>query len=205
MKQKSYLNEEITMVLNRYWLPVAWKTPAQAITSLCPEKNQEPTNFVLDVISDDRGGIVNVNRYSWDEWVKLPVEARHLPLMTKYGAIRCPTLIVHTNYEDNPFRADSFSKKAIWKRDGGVCQVSGRKLSKDEGNMGHDQAASNGGKWSFDNIVLMDKRLNLLQGTKTFAEMGWNLIKQPKAPAPVPASFKIKDAKTEEQKNFIIG
>jgi hypothetical protein len=195
----SYLNAEIVLVLNNAWQAIGWKTPAQAIVSLCPEQGQEPPGYVIDVITDGEGAIQSAERYSWDDWCKLPVEPRHLPILTKRGAIRCPTVVVMASFGQMPVKAKGFSAKAIRERDKDTCQVSGRKLKPGEGNLGHDKARSKGGSKTFDNIVWMDKTLNLLQGTRTFAEMGWNLISKPQPPKPLPACVGIEPRQPEHR------
>lgn len=199
------LNKPIVLVLNRYWQAVAWKTPIEAIKTLCTQTGQEAENFVLDVITDPQTGkILDTIRYTWDEWIELPVESRHLPILTKRRPVRCPTVVVASNFSSGLSRAIGFSAKAIRERDGNTCQVSGRKLKPGEGNLGHIKAKAKGGKKTFDNIVYMDKTLNLLQGTRTPEEMGWTLLKTPKAPKPIPATFLIREPKLPEHKELVI-
>lgn len=201
----SLLDKPIVLILNRLWIPIAWKTPKEAIKSLCCENGQDACNFVLDVITEpETGTIVDAVRYTWDEWIELPVEPRHLPILTKSRPVRCPTVVISGAYEENPVKAVSFSSEAIRRRDGDTCQVSGKKLKPGEGNLGHIKARAKGGKKTFDNIVWMDRALNSLQGTRTPEEMGWTLAKKPAAPKAVPASFKITDPKLPEHKPLVI-
>lgn len=202
---ESLLHKQVVLELNAFWMPLSWKTPAQAITSLCTESGEKPHGFVIDpIVDEETGKMVDYQRYSWDEWMTLPVKPQHLALLTKRGAIRCPTVILASLCREMPVKALGFSPDAIRIRDGDTCQVSGRKLAPGEGNMGHLQARAFGGKKTFDNIVYMDKELNRIQGTKTVEEMGWTLIKEPTAPKPMPASFRITEPKTQEHKHFIL-
>lgn len=193
----SVLEKEIVLVLNCYWQAVGWKTPAAAITSLCPEPGQESPGYVIDVVTDGDGKVQDAIRYTLAEWMELPVEPRHLTILTKSRAIRCPTVVVMANFDQMPVKAKTFSSRAIRERDKETCQVSGRKLAPGEGNLGHLIARAKGGKKSFDNIVWMDKTLNLLQGTRTVEEMGWNLLRKPDAPRPLPACFGIEPKRPE--------
>ncbi len=205
MKTKSWLHEEIVLVLNSIWQPVGWSTPADVICPLCTKPGEEPRNFVIDVITDPKTGqIIDTPRYTWEDWVQLPLEPRHLPILTRSGAIRCPTLVTMTGYSQMPLQGKTFSPRAIRERDGDTCQVSGRKLKPGEGNMGHLIAKAKGGKRTFDNIVYMDKHLNLLQGTRTVEEMGWSLIKPAVPPKPFPACASIKEAKLPEHSPFLL-
>lgn len=202
---KSWLNEEIVLVLNSLWQPVGWSTPSDIICALCTKSGEEPRNFVIDVITDpETKQVIDTPRYTWDEWCLLPLESRHLPILTRSGAIRCPTLVTMTGYSQMPVKGKTFSPRAIRDRDNNTCQVSGRKLKPGEGNMGHLIAKAKGGKRTFDNIVYMDKHLNLLQGTRTVEEMGWSLIRPVQPPKVVPACFNIGEAKLPEQNHFIV-
>lgn len=202
--QESVLNKEITLILNSVWQPVGWKTPAQAITSLCSEVGQSAPGFIIDVITDKDGLVESAERYTFEEWMELPVEPRHLAILTKRGPIRCPTVVVMATYDQMPVKAKGFSSRAIRERDRDTCQVSGRRLRPGEGNLGHIKAKAKGGKKTFDNIVWMDKALNLLQGTKTVEEMGWSLLRKPTQPKPRPACFDVNEAKVPEHRPFVI-
>jgi len=192
--EKHWLNEEVTLVLNSLWQPIGWTTPKKAIVSLCSESGQMPPGYVLDVSPD------GIQRYTWDEWVMLPLEDRHLPLLANRRPIRCPTVVLTPNYHQMPVKGQGFSSKAIRKRDKDTCQVSGRKLGPGEGNLGHLKARAKGGKKTFDNIVWMDKQLNLIQGTRTIEEMGWTLLKPAEPPKATPACVGIEPKLPEHAK-----
>jgi len=198
---ESILDKKVVLELNRFWMPVKWRTPKEAMITLS-SKDDEVTGFVIDPIMVD-GKMVDAPRYTLDEWLTLPVRPEDVTIMTKTGPVRCPLIIVSANYRDMPLKPPAFSPDAIKRRDNFTCQVSGRYLGPDGGNLGHDQARSLGGKKTFENIVYMDPELNRIQGTKTFEEMGWPLLKTPVQPKPVPACSTLNEPKFPIHAEFL--
>lgn len=178
-------------------------TPAQAIVRLMGENEDgKPPIMAMSIDMDENGELVESTPYCWADWVNLPVRENDLKIGVKNGFIRCPTVVITSSYAKMPKKTPSFSPDAIWRRDGNTCQVSGRKLNKDEGNMGHIVARAKGGKRSWDNIVLMDKNLNTKQGTLLPEEMGWSLLKEPSGPKPIPLVALINGERHETHKPF---
>lgn len=159
--------------------------------------------LAMDITLDDDGKLLNATPTKWADWVKLPVRPSDLILTNKQGAFRCPLVLVTPVYAKMPTKAATFSPDAIRRRDHDTCQISGRKLAKGQGNMGHIVARAKGGKRTFENIVYMDKELNTLQGTLLPEEMGWELLKEPVAPKPVPASYLLTESRHQQQNPFI--
>ena len=79
---------------------------------------------------------------------------------TPRGPVRVPTVIIAVNYARVPLRRPRFGARGIWERDGGVCQYTGRKLDRKEGNIDHVVPRSRGGKTSWDNCVLAHREIN---------------------------------------------
>lgn len=159
--------------------------------------------LAMDIEMDEQGKVIHAIPTKWEDWLRLPVRGSDLILTCKTGQFRCPLVLICPAYAKIPTRGPNFSSEAIRRRDHDTCQVSGRKLAKGQGNLGHIVARAKGGKKTFDNIVYMDKDLNTLQGTRTPAEMGWALLKAPEAPKPVPATFIADENRHAHQKPFI--
>jgi len=72
-------------------------------------------------------------------------------------------------------------RRYILIRDDYTCQYCGcrRNLSMD-----HIHPVSRGGDWSWENLVTCCTACNGKKGSKTLAELGWKLRKQPRAPSP---------------------
>ncbi len=195
---------EFVLKLNRNWQAIGWLTPRKALIAMCGGMDGgSPPMLALDIIVDEDGELVSAIPSKWEEWIKLPVRETDSVLTTKTGSFRCPRVIIAPVYAGMPTKRPSFNSDAIWRRDGGICQVSKRKLARSEGNMGHIKARALGGTRTFDNIVLMDSKLNTLQGTKT-PEEAFGITLEPKSPLPVPAAYLIDEARFLEQKPFIL-
>jgi len=204
------LNKQIVLTLNRLHQAFELRSVRKAvedITSLNPHTDQPPFMFV-DITYDQREDgsydTENPTHYrpvSVAEWINLPVRSCDLAINCGRRELRAPTVIIATNYDKVPEKSTKFSPEAIWARDNSTCQATGRKLTREEGDLGHNIARANGGRRSWDNIALLDKRLNRMQGIKTFAEMGWNI--RPKAPKARRVMLTVKDAKHESHLLFL--
>ena len=69
----------------------------------------------------------------------------------------------------------------------------GRKLRPSEGNIDHIVPRSRGGKTSWENCVLADKRINSRKGNRLPEEIGLRLLRPPFAPREVPTSALIRN------------
>lgn len=210
MNNFSIVDKQLCMALNRLWMPLDFRTIKKAIsdiTSVNPNTGEAPFMFLDLVYAQNEDGsynteeLVNARPVSVDEWLKLEVRSCDLPINCGRYQLRAPTIIVASTYAKQPMHVPKFSSDGIWERDGGRCQATGRKLNRDEGDLGHDVARANGGQRTWTNIALLDKNLNRLQGTKTFSEMGWKI--KPKAPLPRPVFFTAKDVKHPSHVHFV--
>lgn len=132
------------------------------------------------------------NLVDFNEWLTLPIREYDNWITTPKTQIRMPTIMVAINYKDIPKHKLSLTKRAIWERDRGICQVTGKPLSYKNGSIDHIIPKDRGGKNTWENVALMDLRLNNKKGNKTLEEMGWKLIKKPSRPNQIPVAFKIK-------------
>jgi hypothetical protein len=71
----------------------------------------------LDMQGDD--AIVPV---TWGEWLSLPIRDQNHAVGSPRGSIRCPTVIVCSNYARVPMHRPGFNRRNLWQRDGSVCQ-----------------------------------------------------------------------------------
>lgn len=200
---QSHLNQPNVLVLNAHWQAIEWKTPIEAIKSLCCENGQEAASFVLDVVTTEDGRRVPCGRYTWDEWIKLPVEASHVPILTKSGAIRCPRVVLSTNYGKMAMVEPTLCFASLWKRDHGTCQYSGRKLCREEANIDHVIPRDRGGVDSWENMVICDIRINTEKGNKLNEECGLKLIRKPFKPKKVPVCFNMTESRHPDHVPFI--
>ncbi len=178
------LNKTTVLVLNRNWQAIHVKTPAEAFCMLATG-----AATALDVQGDE--AIVPVK---WDEWLKLPVRECDIAVNTPRGAIRMPTVIIAVNYAKVPLRRPGFGRRGIWERDGGVCQYTGRKLERHEGNIDHVIPRARGGRSTWENCVLAHRDVNSRKGSRLPHEAGLTLRRAPGVPRAVPVTRYIRNA-----------
>lgn len=146
--------------------------------------------------------LISARPVSVDEWMNLAVRSCDLVINCGCRQLRAPTIIVASSYSDIPMKRPKFSTQAIWERDNYTCQVTGERVTRETGDLGHNVAKANGGRKSWENIALIRKDLNRQQGTRTFADMGWTHVK-PKAPRAARVILTIDDMKHDSQKHFL--
>jgi 5-methylcytosine-specific restriction endonuclease McrA len=189
------LNRAIVLVLNRHWQAIDVKTPVETFSMLV---NGSAT--ALDITLGEE-----MRPVTWDEWLTLPVRDSDFAIGTVRGGIRVPTVIVLARFDKVPKRRPKFCARAIWERDGGVCQYTGRKLRPSEGNIDHIVPRSRGGKTSWENCVLADKRVNSKKGNKLPEEVGLRLLRQPFVPKEIPTSALIRNHFSVREWDLFIG
>jgi 5-methylcytosine-specific restriction endonuclease McrA len=205
----SFILSAPVLVLNKHWAPIGETTVERSIVDMMGDP---PSKMAMNVeMQQDRDGkwilASGSGPVPFEDWLRLPVRNDHHQdriLHTGNFAFRGPTVLICTGYDKMPRKQMRWSVGNVWVRDNGTCQVTGRKLSRAEGNVGHDKARAKGGRDEWNNVALIDRRLNTIQGTKSFAEMGWKLLKQPKAPPALPASVTIRVAKHIQWEPFIL-
>ena len=208
------LNQPV-LCLNSLWLPLAPKTVKEAIVAMMGGAGgHNPPAFGLDqefeVDADGNinwGNMIYASPVKWDEWVNLPVreDQNDEAIRTAGGrVIRAPRVIVQPNFSRMPVISPKPTKDAILKRDGGVCQYTGRKLTRGQGNIDHVIPRHHGGKNTFENMVWCDKDLNSKKGNRRNEEIGLKLIRRPKAPSSIPLSATITEARHPAWQPFIM-
>ena len=179
----SILHKTTVLVLNRNWQAIHVKTPADAF---CMMAFGAATG--LDVQGDDF-----ISPVRWDDWLKLTIRDEDNSVNTPRGAVRVPTVIVAANYSKIPMCQPRFGARGIWKRDGGICQYTGRKLSQDEGNIDHVVPRSRGGASSWENCVLSHRSVNERKADRLPHEAGLRLLRKPHTPRALPATMLIRN------------
>lgn len=177
------LNKSTVLVLNRNWQAIAVKTPAEAFSMMATGNAT-----ALNISRDD-----DMTPVRWEDWMKLPVNEGDNSIGTVHGPVRVPTVLVLARFDRVPKRRPKFCAKAIWERDGGICQYTGRKLKPNEGNIDHIVPVSRGGKSTWDNCVLADKKVNSKKGCKLPDEAGLKLLRRPAAPREIPVTQLIRN------------
>jgi 5-methylcytosine-specific restriction endonuclease McrA len=177
------LNRATVLVLNRNWQAIHVKSPAEALSMMYTDAATG-----LDIIGED-----NMVPYRWKDWVTLPKDESSNYISTVRGEIKIPKVIVLCHFNKVPLKRPKFSLGAVWNRDEGICQYTGKKLSKNEGNVDHIIPRSRGGKTDWSNCVLTNKEINAKKANRTPEEAGLKLIKPPIIPKYMPSTLYIKN------------
>ncbi len=177
------LNKTTVLVLNRHWQAIGVKTPMEAFSMMAAGNAT-----ALDMLGEHE-----LRPVRWEEWLNLPVRDDDQSIGTVHGPVRVPTVLVLARFDRVPKRRPKFCAKAIWERDGGVCQYTGKKLRPGEGNIDHVVPISRGGASSWENCVLADRRVNSRKGSKLPEEAGLKLMRQPFVPREVPVTLLIRN------------
>lgn len=193
----------VVLVLNSVWQPIGYTSVKKAFVAMC--STQDGENYAAKGIDIDfpqnSDGTYNfespnlLNPLNWESWLNCSIRDFDLTIQTAKRKIRVPTVIISTNYHKMPMKQLRPTKKGIYDRDEGKCVYSGKKLSRNEASIDHVLPKSRGGKDVWTNLVLADRKINFEKGAKTNEEAGLKLLKQPKAPLPIPASHLIHDIK----------
>ncbi len=181
------MNEVLTkttvLVLNRHWQAIDSKTPIEAFSMMAAGNAT-----ALDI--HEAGDMRPV---TWEDWLLLDVRAGDNSIGTVNGPVRVPSVLVLARFDKVPKRRPKFCAKAIWERDGGMCQYTGRKLRPHEGNIDHIVPISRGGASSWENCVLADRKINSRKGNKLPEEAGLKLLRRPFVPRELPVTHLIKN------------
>jgi len=179
-----HLRKETVLILNRNWQAIHVKSPLEAMTMMYSD-----TATALDIRGEDR-----MTPLKWQDWIKLPVEDEKDDfIQTVRGNIKIPKVLVLCNYNKVPRKRPKFSPKAVWDRDEGICQYTGKKLTPQEANIDHVIPRSRGGKTDWSNCVLTHKEVNAKKADRTPEEAGLKLIKKPQDPKELPSTFYIRN------------
>jgi len=190
------------LCLNGLWQALNTKTVKEAlIAMLGGADGKNPAALAIDMnFSVDENGNVDwdnpeyVQPVDWDTWKNLPIRDYDLAIRTSNMTIRAPRVIIQPNYSKMPVVTPRPTKESIRKRDGGICQYTGKALSWKEGNIDHVIPRTKGGRNTFENMVWCHKDINSKKADKTPDQAGLKLIRKPKAPPPIPVSSTIQIA-----------
>jgi 5-methylcytosine-specific restriction endonuclease McrA len=206
----SILDKPIVLSLNRAWQPIGHRTVKQALISLAGGDSGTPPALGLDIGYEQRpdGAFdfdrpTHFNPTKWDDWINLPIREFDLVIQTPKMRIRVPTVMVATHYAKMPMSKPRLSRRAIFERDGGVCQYTGEFVGLDGGNLDHVVPRDRGGRDSFENLVWCKRTLNSKKSNLLPGEMGIRLLRQPKAPPAIPASAAIRDSRHPDWRHFL--
>jgi 5-methylcytosine-specific restriction endonuclease McrA len=177
------LNKTTVLVLNRNWQAIHIKSPSEALSMMYTDSATG-----LDILGED-----NMIPYKWEDWINLPYDESSDYILTVNQKIKIPKVVVLCHYDKVPIKRPKFSISGIWTRDRGICQYTGKTLSKNEGNIDHIIPKSRGGKTDWTNCVLAHRDINAKKADRTPEEAGLKLLKKPISPRHMPTTFYIRN------------
>lgn len=202
-------NRDIVLKLNANWEIVGHCTVAKAIVDMVGGESAKAIDFQYPMNDDDNpdfSAIPEMYPTNWDDWINLPVRSWDDCIHSTKLTVRVPTVIIANNYKKMPTRnwKGKPTNSAIYFRDGGICQYTGKKIDRKNATKDHIIPKSRGGSDDWTNVVLASKELNTKKGNRLNHEVGLKLIKQPTAPKPIPFCALIREAKHRDWSHFII-
>lgn len=188
------LHKNTVLVLNKNWQAINVKSPQDAFCMLA-------TGAATGLDIDEAG---NMTPITWDRWLSLEVRSSDNFIKTVRGSIRIPTVIILCRYNQVPKKRPKFSNKAIWERDQGICQYTGKKLKPGEGNIDHIVPKHKGGQTNWTNCVLSCSKINAKKANRTPEEVGLKLLRQPFVPKELPTTLYIKNTYKIPEWNYFL-
>jgi len=215
----SIINKTQVLKLNSAWQAVGQSTVGKAIVDLAAGKSARALDMEYEkdengkYIFDGDGEPIPIKEWArpvdWEEWITLSVrpDIDNVIHYGRYGekTMRAPTILIAKNYGKMPkksFRGKP-SKDAIYIRDNGIDQYTGRKLKRDEATVDHIIPKSKGGRDVWENLALTCKEINSRKGNRSNKDVGLTLIKEPTSPKPVPLSSLIREIRHFDWKRFL--
>jgi len=101
-------------------------------------------------------------------------------------SMKIPSVIVYKYNKRKSINSVRFSRKNVWVRDEGRCQYCNTQVSLSTFTLDHIDPKSNGGKTSWENVVICCYSCNQKKAEKSLKEVGFKLAKPAKKPNKLP-------------------
>lgn len=193
-------DRKIVLALNAGWRAIGLRTVAQAFVAMNGGDKDNPPVKALDIsyaVKDngeyDFDTLPSMRAVGWSEWCELPIREYDLVINTAHNKIRVPSIVVAVNYHKIPKKRIRPTKSVLWELQKGICGLTHKPISMKQANIEHKTPRSLGGKDTFENLMVVDKKINSIRGNKPYEELGLKPGFTHKQPAPIPAEFTIKN------------
>lgn len=201
-------NKLICLKLNKAWQPVGYSTVGKALVDLAAGVSARALDleYEVDENGEPIGDPISMTPVDWDTWLTLPCRPYDLVIHTSKMAVRVPTVLIARNFNKMPVKKfkGKPSKDAIWIRDEGIDQYTGKPLRREDATIDHVLPQSKGGRDSWENLVTTHRDINSEKGNKLNSEAGLKLIRPAKAPSPVPISLLIREVRHRDWRPFLV-
>jgi 5-methylcytosine-specific restriction endonuclease McrA len=105
--------------------------------------------------------------------------------------VRMPSVIRFLRGERRKGRGLKFSRDNVYMRDSCRCQYCGRKVSRPEATYDHVVPRAQGGRTTWENIVIACVPCNQKKGGRTPVQAGMKLLSTPEKPRKLPGSVQL--------------
>lgn len=167
------------LVVNRNYQPITTVSMKKAINKLFNE-----TAIIILPPGITNGGVWQ--ELNWDQWADLIPKENETVLQAAKRAFKIPEIIKVIDFGDLPHRKVKLSRRAIYKRDEYKCQYCGKKAPKqvpmEDLTIDHIFPKSQGGKTSWENIVIACSKCNRRKDNRTPEEAKMPLLSKPSTP-----------------------
>lgn len=205
-----FLDKPTVLVLNSLYQAIGVTSPKKAIIAMNSASGDEYAAKAIDVIYPiGVDGLFDLENgkigpaYNFEEWMMTDFrDGLDREIHTSKLVVRCPTIII-TNYSKMPMRKFRPTKALLYEMQKGICGYSGKPMSMKQMNIEHKQAKSHGGKDTFENLMLVDSKINHARGNKPLKEVGLKPLFKHNEPRPLPAAYAIKSAVHPDWNYFI--
>jgi hypothetical protein len=164
------MDNHICLVLNKYWKPISYCSIYTAISKMFNER-------ALMITHPD---FMTVNA---EEWMAMQSDESSNSILTTKGYLPVPEVIMARYYERTDLRHPVCNRKNIIKRDGLICQYTGKSIPKNEATIDHILPRCRGGKTSWENCVVSSFSVNNKKGHHTPEEVNYILKNKPSKPS----------------------
>lgn len=193
---KNILNKSVCLKLNRLWIPAHFQTVEETFVDFS-KGTIEGVDIEWPMNEDGtynfKGSYLSLNSLPWKDWMGLPIRPHDLFVGMPHQTVRVPSVVVCVGYDKAPLKKRRLNARAIFERDKGICQYTGRYVGWKGGNVDHIIPQSKGGRTIWTNLVWCDRKINSMKGNRSNEECGLKLIKQPKAPSATPVVVSFAD------------
>lgn len=161
------------LVLNKSWAPIGVTTLETAIAKVMSSYSDGTSKAkIVDPVNDFRS-------FEWSDWTKMRPKDGEDGIRTVNCILRIPEVIQFTRYDRMPSRKVHYNRRTIYLRDNNQCQYCSSKF---ELSLDHVIPRCQGGRTTWENVVVACVKCNLKKAGRTPQEAGMRLLKVPAKP-----------------------
>lgn len=164
------------LVLNSSWSAIGVVTLEKALKKVSSTyADGTPKARIIDALN-------GFALFTWEDWTRLRPAEDEKGMKSVNAVFRIPEIIQFTKYNKLPSQKVHYNRRTIYRRDNNTCQYCGKKKPASELSMDHVVPRCQGGKTTWDNIVVACTECNTRKAGRTPQEAGMKLLSIPKKP-----------------------